>query len=46
MESQLSSTPILQVTKEERRGEGGENDNEDEDWRKEAARETRVDKER
>lgn len=30
MESQLSSTPILQVTKEERRGEGGENDNEDE----------------
>lgn len=30
MESQLSSTPILQVTKEERWGEGGENDNEDE----------------
>lgn len=35
MESQLSSTPILQVTKEERWGVGGENDNEDEnrEWK-------------
>lgn len=30
MESQLSSAPILQVTKKELWGEGGENDNEDE----------------
>lgn len=30
MESQLSSTPITQVTQGLRWGEGGENDNEDE----------------
>lgn len=45
MEAQLSSTPILQVTKEERWGEGGEEDNEDEkEGGKEVAGESNKDR--